>query len=144
MKRNSNKEIKNILSQYYDIKQEIAELKNKINDAEMPNNITDIVQGSSKQFPYTMHPIKVTGLKIEKKSKINNYKKILENRLLDLLEARANTETFINTLPTSRLRRIFTMKYIDGFSWTKIAFKIGRNATADSVRKEHDRFLENI
>ena len=45
-------------------------------------------------------------------------------------------------MPTSRLRRIFELRYIKQYTWRKIAFIIGGSATERSVRAEHDRFFK--
>ena len=69
------------------------------------------------------------------------YYSILQNRYDRLLEVQTRLEVFIDEIPTSRLRRIFEYRYIEQFSWVKIARLIGGNATSDSIRMEHDRFL---
>jgi hypothetical protein len=48
---------------------------------------------------------------------------------------------YINGIEDSYIRQILSLRYINGLSWVRIAFTIGGN-TADSVRKTHDRFLE--
>ena len=48
---------------------------------------------------------------------------------------------YINGIEDSQIRQILSLRYINGISWVRIAFTIGGN-TADSVRKAHDRFLE--
>ncbi len=67
---------------------------------------------------------------------------MLQERLDKLLEVQIEIEEFINELPTSRLRRIFNLRYIEQYTWRKIAYIIGGNATDRSVRAEHDRFLQ--
>ena len=50
-------------------------------------------------------------------------------------------QKFINGIENSRLRRIFTMYYIYGWSWQKIAFEIGSHCEG-TPRNLHRRFLE--
>lgn len=146
MTPDEKKQLKEELSQLIDIKKEIKELNTKINKTKGINNLTDVVEASSKRFPYTKHPIKLVGENVAVASKIDGYRGTLEKRLLDLLDTKARIEIFISKIPNSRLRRIIEIKYMSNeyMSWIKVARKIGGNATADSVRMEHDRFFKNI
>ena len=49
---------------------------------------------------------------------------------------------YINSVDDSLMRQILTLKYINGLSWVQIAFSLGGDNTADSVRMAHKRFLE--
>ena len=62
----------------------------------------------------------------------------------DVEEKVMEIETFIAGIDDSRIRRIITMKYIDGLSWTETAEKLGRYATADSARKEFERYFQRM
>lgn len=135
-------DIKNKLSQLNDIKFEISELEYKIKKLEKKGIFIANVKASYKRPPYTKHNISVEASNPKIVNKINALKKTLELRLESLLELQNEIETFISGLPTSRLRRIFELRYINQFSWQKIAYVIGGFATKESVRKEHDRFLK--
>ena len=51
-------------------------------------------------------------------------------------------QTFINDIEDSGVRRVFTLRYLKGYTWQKIAFVLG--AHDESVpRKRHDRYLQN-
>lgn len=52
-------------------------------------------------------------------------------------------EMFIRNIPDSFTRRIFRMRFIDCYTWNKIAILIGGNQTGDSIRKIVTRFLDN-
>lgn len=41
-----------------------------------------------------------------------------------------------------RMQLIIKYKILDGMTWQQVAVKLGRSATADSVRKEYSRFLK--
>lgn len=41
-----------------------------------------------------------------------------------------------------RMQLIIKYKILDGMTWQQVAAKLGRSATADSVRKEYSRFLK--
>lgn len=51
-------------------------------------------------------------------------------------------EVFVDGIEDSRLRRIFRYRYVDNMSWLQVAIQMGGRTTAESVRKEHDRFLK--
>lgn len=52
-------------------------------------------------------------------------------------------EMYIGNIPDSFTRRIFRMRFIDGFTWTRVAIEVGGNQTGDSIRKICKRFLDN-
>ena len=66
-----------------------------------------------------------------------------KNLILDLEKMIGEVETFINNVEQSRMRIILKLRYIDGKTWNKIARILGKGYTADAVRKEHDRYLDN-
>lgn len=134
--------LKESLLQYTDTQKEIKELENKINKLEAESNIFSIVESSSLKPPFQKCNIKIEHIDYNKKKALNYYRDILQNRYDRLLEQQTRVEEFIDRIPTSRLRRIFAYKYIENFTWQKVAYIIGGKATSESVRKEHDRFLE--
>lgn len=134
--------IKQKLSQYIDIKEEIKRLEKKIEklDKETKDIVSDVVDSTTTSFPIIQTHKKIQGLDIERIHKLDKLKAILNERYDKLLKAQLEVEEFIDTIPTSRLRRIFEYRYLEGFSWVKIAQLI-KNSTSDSVRMEHDRYL---
>ena len=58
---------KELLPQYIDIKKEIKELEDKIENLQKKDKTVDIVQGSSVVFPYTQKNFKIET--IDKKTK---------------------------------------------------------------------------
>mgnify|MGYP001861034113 CR=1 FL=1 len=135
-------EIKSKLSQLNDLRIEISELQFKIEKLEKKGIVIGNVEASYKKPPYTKHNISIEASDPRYINKMNDLKQTLQLRLNNLLELQNEIEKFISGLPTSRLRRIFELRYINQFSWQKIAYTIGGYATKDSVRKEHDRFLK--
>ncbi len=135
-------EIKSKLSQLNDLRIEISELQFKIEKLEKKGIVIGSVEASYKKPPYTKHNISIEASDPRYINKMNDLKQTLQLRLNNLLELQNEIEKFISGLPTSRLRRIFELRYINQFSWQKIAYTIGGYATKDSVRKEHDRFLK--
>lgn len=134
--------LKKNLNQFKDIKKEIKDLCIKINNYQKNNKVTDLVRGTPDIFPYVERSYKIEGVNQKTQEIINKHLELLHNRYDSLLLKKMEIENFIDNIPTSRLRRIFEYRYIDNYKWNKIAYLIGGNATADSIRKEHDRYLE--
>lgn len=60
---------------------------------------------------------------------------VKESEIIRAEEIRQQVETFLGK-QTMRVQRIFKHKYIQGLSWEKVAKKMGRGCTSDSVRQE--------
>lgn len=142
---------KEILKQYCDLQKEILETRNRIHklekqidDIENEKNVVDSVKGG----PGGVQRFKIQGFPYpeynEKKMSLYLRKSNLELLERDLLDTTRKVEEFITSINDSRIRRIFTMRYIDGYKWEKIGRLIGGGNNADSVRKAHDRYLEKI
>lgn len=67
----------------------------------------------------------------------------MEARRLDCMEELGRLYAFIDDLPESRLRRIFSFRYIDGLTWLQVAYRIGEY-DEQYPRKIHDRFLKKL
>lgn len=74
--------------------------------------------------------------------KINRYQNKIQVFYEKLLDTQNKAEEYIQSIADSRIRRILRFKYFDNYSWLKIALTIGGNATADSIRMEHNRFFD--
>ena len=138
-----------ILIQYSDLKQEVIELRNKIEKLEeqitkieSEGSVIDKVMGGEggiqsfkiEGFPYAQYSRKKTLLYARKAT--------LSELELELLEMLNNVEYFISTISDSRMRRIINLRVVEGLSWNKIADRIGKNSTEDSVRKLFKRFFD--
>ena len=134
--------IKDKLSQLNDIKKEISELDYKIKQLEKEGIKLAAVQESRKRPPFGKHDIVIEAQTPKTRNLMCLYKSMLQQRLEKLLKIEIEIESFINTLPTARLQRIFEYKCINDYSWQKIAFIIGGKATKESVKKEYQRFLQ--
>lgn len=139
--------LKDCLVQYCDTRKEIKDLEEKIDKLDKNYKVADVVETSSAIFPFTKRTLKIEATDYSKKRALCYYKDLLKARYDRLLEQQLQVEEFIDKLPTSRLRQIFEYKYINGYSYIKIAIEINKNkkgnyVTAESIRKEHDRFLE--
>lgn len=50
-------------------------------------------------------------------------------------------ERYIADIPDSNLRMIFTLRFVEGLSWVRLAFRIGGNCTADGARMACNRYI---
>lgn len=132
---------KNILIQYCDIKEEVKDLEKRITRLEEQKSkiLTDSVKGSSTEFPYTEYNCIISGVTNKKSTRVEIYKKLLEDKCEELLDLQTEVEEYIQSLGDSRIRRIMRYRYIDNYSWIKIGCIM--NGTADGIRMEHERFL---
>ncbi len=134
--------IKDKLNQVSDIKKRISKTIAKIKELEEVETELATVEASYKRPPFTKHSITIQAQTKKTREKISFYKSLKQEQYNDLLSAEIEVERFINNLPTARLQLIFEYRYIDICSWREIALKM--HTTEDSIRMEHNRFLEKI
>lgn len=141
---------KEILNQYTNLQKECKEVREKINKLEKQIEkiedegvVIDKVRGGEgglqsfriEGFPYPEYSRKKT-LLFARKAKLSEIE-------LDLLEKVNMVEEYISSLSDSHIRRIISLRVVEGLSWGKIAIKMGGNNTEDSVRMCYNRFIEN-
>lgn len=68
------------------------------------------------------------------------YRKDIKENLDKCVRAAGEIRKFIDGIEESKVRRIFAMYYIDGWSWQKIAYAIGTHCEA-TPRNLHNRYL---
>ena len=105
--------------------------------------IHGVVKGSNHEFPYTERLFKIGGVEF---SAADDVRLRMEEETLrkcreNAEKVKAQVEEWLLTVPM-RMQRIIRYRYIEELSWQQIANKMGRKATADSVRKELERFFE--
>lgn len=140
---------KNALSQYIDLVREIEEVEQRIKKTEKDlqkliadGEVTDMVKGGEggiQHFTITGFPqrdyARMRGLLSTRKSILHSLRAESEQSVNDVL-------VFINGIEDAHIRRIVTMRYVDGLKWRQIAKNVGGGNTEDSVRKTVERFLE--
>lgn len=141
---------KEILNQYTNLRKECKEVREKIDKLEKQiekiedeGAVIDKVRGGEgglqsfriEGFPYPEYSRKKT-LLFARKAKLSDME-------LDLLEKVNMVEEYISSLSDSHIRRIISLRVVEGLSWGKIAIKMGGNNTEDSVRMCYNRFIEN-
>lgn len=137
---------KELLKQYNDLQKEIKELEQRIERVKNKSIqvVSDTVKGSP-YFPYNERVFKVTGIEEDKKEQqLEKLNRILWKRKAKCEEFKLQIEEFINTIPDSRTRRVFSLRYIDGLNWLQIARRIERYDESYPRKIVHDKYLENL
>lgn len=138
---------KTILQEYIDacelvkdIEAEIQKLNRKKKTVLQTN-----VKGSMHEFPYVEQHFKVQGttFTVKDDSRLRYEEKLLEQQKAKAEQVKLQVEEWMLTIP-SRMQRIIRYRYLEGMSWGQVAIKMGRKASADSVRMELERFLKEI
>lgn len=140
---------KEILTQYADLQKECKEVRGKIEKLERQiekierdGNVIDKVRGGDgglqsfkiEGFPYPEYSRKKTLLYARKAT--------LSELEMELLETLNEVEAFIASVKDSHMRRIISLRIVDGLSWNKVADHIGGGNTEDSIRMSFNRFME--
>ena len=90
-------------------------------------------------------PILLAGLVLSSRStdvskKYSIEEKLLEERKAQSEEIKLQVEQWMNGIPV-RMQRIIRYKFFEGMSWERVADRIGRKATGDSIRMEFNNFM---
>lgn len=140
---------KEVLTQYSDLQKECKEVREKIEKLEKQidriekdGNVIDKVRGGDgglqsfkiEGFPYPEYSRKKTLLYARKAT--------LSELEMELLETLNEVEAFIASVKDSHMRRIISLRVVDGLSWNKVADCIGGGNTEDSIRMSFNRFME--
>ena len=148
---------KAILVQYCEMKEEIKDLRRRIQKLdrflENPPLVADVVKGTRRDG--TIGPIKITGIpepEYTRKQGIRaRYRKLLEAKEAELLELTCQVEEYIESIPKSELRIMFRLYYIDGLTWVQVAHRMNAmfpkrriKYTEDNCWRRNQRFFENV
>jgi len=151
---------KSILIEYADMKEEIKDLRRRIEEGErrlikLNNSIVGdvVVCGRKGKKPLGTVEIKgtpyiaISRTKALLKSRVHK----LEELELELLELTNQVEEYIEQIQKSEIRTMFRFYYIDGITWEMVAMRMNcmfptRKIayTKDNCRIRHDRFLEKV
>ena len=151
---------KDILVQYCEMREEIKDLRDRIDRDQRRLNrireegiVSDTVRGTRKDG--TIGPIKITGFPVPEYEAVEAMlkKRIAKLGILEdeLQEAVSAVDDYIAAIPKSDLRQMFRLYYLDDLTWRQVANSMNARFpkrrikyTEDSCRKRHDRFLENF
>ena len=70
-------------------------------------------------------------------------RELISMKLAEISVAEREILEYIFSINDSQIRRIMRLRHIELKSWLQVANTVGGNNTADSVRKMHDRFLQD-
>ena len=138
---------KTILQDYIDACELLKETEKEINRLNQKKKtvIQTNVKGSMSEFPYVEQHFKIQGttFTVKDDNALRYEEQLLEQRKANAEQIKIQVEEWMLTLP-SRMQRIVKYRYLEGLPWEKVALKLGRKATGESIRKEAERFLEKI
>ena len=100
---------------------------------------TDVVSGSSDEFPYSVRHFRIEGVDQSRESvlqmRLQLKKKKLERELLKV-------EKYLDQIEDPEIRQIVRLRDELGMSWNDVAAKCG--STIAAVKMKHKRFLDKI
>lgn len=132
------------LKQYSDLKIEIEKLQKRIGRLKKQSEIvSDVVQNG-----YKRHAI-IRGYDCERAYKLDLTIKKLEELRDKAINQRVEIIDFIEKIPKSEIREIFTLRYIDNKNWIQIMHIMNEvykteKYNDNSIRKKHDRYLKKF
>lgn len=135
---------KTILSQYIDACSLVQETEEDIRKLKRRQQIVvqEVVKGSMPDFPYTAKKFHVSGTDVNI-DRLNTEENRLKKRKARAEETKIQVETWLETIPL-RMQRIIRHRFFEGMTWGQVAIRMGRKASADSVRLEFERFIKNL
>ena len=138
---------KAVLQEYIDACELVKETEKEIQKLNRKKKtiIQTNVKGSMHEFPYVEQHFKVQGttFTVKDDSRLRYEEKLLERQKARAEQVKLQVEEWMLTL-SSRMQRIVKYRYLEGLSWGQVATKMGKKASADSVRMELERFLKKI
>lgn len=119
------------LNQYRFYLKEYEDLANRIHE----ETVIECVSGSMSEFPFIKGSRIIEGVP-------ENYSKKLQQAYdkayLELLKL----NEFIETINNPAIRLAIRTRFVDGFSWNKVADTLGGGNTEDSVKKMCYRYIQ--
>jgi hypothetical protein len=102
------------------------------------------VKGSNPRFPYQKQHFRIQGsaFTYQDDGNLRMEEKLLEQRKENAEKVKRQVEEWMLTIPI-RMQRIIKYKIFEDRTWEKVAARIGRKATGDSVRMEFERFMKD-
>lgn len=135
---------KSILESYADACALVKETEEDIQKLRRQELVLGKVKGSNPDFPYQPRSFRVSGVVetvIERGSTLEREMELLKQRRENAERIKIQAEKVMMGVPM-RMQRIIRYKVFEGLTWEEVAVKMGGKATAESVRKEYQRFLK--
>ena len=138
---------KEILKQYIDACEQVKEAKADILRLKKNRKkiVQDRVSGSAHEFPYTAKSFHIEGLSypvVKDPDELDRREAIFQERLQRAEEIKHQVEAWMLTI-SQRMQRIIRYRVFEELSWNEVAIRMGRKATADSVRMEYTNFMKS-
>lgn len=125
------------LSQLYHLKKEITELGERLYKLK-----TEAYAASSANLSGMPAPTGNTSKTERYAIEIAALEDMISDRQDRCIDELFKLEQWINMIDDSRLRLIFTYRFVNRLSWVQVAFRIGGYETEDSVKKACYRYLK--
>lgn len=140
------------LEQLLDLRKEIRELDEKVEKLQRQRvgEVTDRVHASMKDYPYVYTEKIITGIDNRDKKhrmELTESELLLLKRRQQAVDAEYRISCFIHGIEDSRIRRIISLRYEEGFSWGKVAATMNCDRTYPEklvarYLKEHQKKLD--
>jgi hypothetical protein len=142
---------KEILIQYAELREEVKDLRRKIDALEIQINrmeeegaVIDCVKGGEggiqnfkvRGFPYPKYS--------QAKTLYYTRRATLVTLEFNYLESINQAEEFISTVDDARMRRLLNLRFIEDLTWIQVAHRMGKKHTEDSCKKAVERFFKEI
>lgn len=137
---------KRVLEDYIDACAQVKETKAdllKLQKAKKRRE-QDAVKGSAHEFPYTAQTFHIEGIAyplVQDPGEEDRLEEILRERLRNAERIKRDVEAWLNTI-SMRMQRIIRYRIFEELPWNDVAMRMGRQATAESVKKEYQRFMD--
>ena len=130
------------LEQISSLRNEIDNLKERLDKIEREHTVIDSVQGSSTSYPYILHHCTIEGVEYPRRNgkQKRKLKKLIVSSTIKLEKMITNLEYELKRIEDSDIRQIIRYKYEDNLSWVQIMFKMKYNSES-TARTKLDRFL---
>lgn len=138
------KSSRDILEAYVDACALVKETEEDIRRLSKRETVHDRVKGSNPDFPYQPRNFRLYGTAaslVEYGASPEREKELLRQRRENAERIKSQAEK-VMAGASVRVQRIIRYKVFKGLTWEEVAVKMGGKATAESVRKEYERFLE--
>jgi hypothetical protein len=124
------------LSQLFWLNREIEEDKKRL--AELEAKVGGLASPSLSGMPHGGD----NSSKVEREAvEVVTMYELIENKKKRCELERVRLLSYIDTIPDSLTRQIFTLRFVDGLCWEQVAASLGGN-TVDSVKKTCYRYIK--
>lgn len=129
------------LQQYVDLKTEIKELQEELDNLNRKGLVVDKVQASNREYPYQPISTTITGIAEDKRTgkRKLQIRMLLDDRIQQSYDLMVKIMQYINDTPDAQLRRIMRLRYIEGLTWEKTAQLVGCERT--TAQKKVKRYV---